>query len=235
MRPYIHLFGPAHLFILIAVPTVAGILAFIQRRFFAGSSGLRRGLAVALLLDTAIFYWYQVTHHLISFPDHLPLELCDASLVLVFLSLLTLNKTVFDLTYYLTLAGATMALITPNLWEPFPSFGTTQFFIAHGLMVAGVLYLTWSGLARPRPGSIGKAMLGLNIFAAMAGAFDAVFKTNYMYLRAKPPNASLLDLLGPWPWYLLSAELIGLTIFALLYLPFRRPARTSGKESTSIS
>ena len=229
MQPYIHLFGPAHLVILIAVPALAAVLAFIQRKFTPGSNSLRLGLAAALLLDTAVFYRYQVSHGLLSFPDHMPFELCDASLVLVFLSLLTLNKTVFDLAYYFTLAGASMALITPNLWEPFPSFGTMQFFIAHGLIVAGALYLVWSGQARPRPGSVARAMLGGNAYAAMVGAFDAVFKTNYMYLRAKPANASLLDLLGPWPWYLLCSEAVGLAIFALLYLPFRkRAAKTTG-------
>jgi hypothetical protein len=103
-----------------------------------------------------------------------------------------------------------MALLTPDLWEPFPSFSTVQFFVAHGLVLVGALYLVWSGQARPRPGSIWKAMLGLNIFAAIAGTFDFFFKTNYMYLRTKPRNPSLLDFLGPWPWYLATSEAIAL-------------------------
>jgi hypothetical integral membrane protein (TIGR02206 family) len=115
-----------------------------------------------------------------------------------------------------------MALLTPNLWEPFPSFGTVQFFVAHGLIVTGALYLAWSKLARPRRGSVLRAMLGINIYAAFVGAFDFVYKTDYMYLRAKPQNASLLDVLGPWPWYILAAEGVALIVFTLLYLPFRR-------------
>jgi uncharacterized membrane protein YwaF len=67
-------------------------------------------------------------------------------------------------------------------------------------------------------------MLGLNIFAAIAGTFDLFFKTNYMYLRAKPRNPSLFDFLGPWPWYLAASEGIALGLFVLLYLPFWRPA-----------
>jgi len=221
MRPYIPLFGPAHLFILIEVPTLAAILALIHRRSSPGSRTVRLGLASILLADTIVFYWYQITHRLLSFPGHMPLELCDLSLVLVILALLSLNKLVFDLAYYLALGGATMALVTPNLWEPFPSFGTVQFFVAHGLTVAGVLFLVWSGLGRPRPGSIGRAFIGLNIFASLVGVFNALFHTNYMYLSAKPLNASLLDLLGPWPWYIGVCEIVGLSIFVLLYLPFR--------------
>jgi hypothetical integral membrane protein (TIGR02206 family) len=222
MTSNFRLFGPAHLFILASVVSLAAILAIIHRRFLPNSRTLRLALGAALLLDSAIFYGYQITHGQLTFPAHLPLELCDASLCLVIVALFTLNKTVFDLAYYGALAGATMALLTPNLWEPFPSFGTVQFFIAHGLIVAGPLFLVWSQQARPRPWSVLRAMIGINVFAACVGTFDYFFATDYMYLRAKPANASLLDVLGPWPWYLLAAEGVALIVFLLLYLPFRR-------------
>ena len=123
-----------------------------------------------------------------------------------------------------------MALLTPNLWEQFPSFATVQFFAAHGLVVTAVLYLVWSRQARPRRGSVGRAMLAVNCFAAFDGAFDAIFKTNYMYLRAKPENMSLLSFLGPWPWYIVSSEAVALGLFLLLYLPFRRGRRDGGDD-----
>ncbi|HWG20963.1 MAG TPA: TIGR02206 family membrane protein [Terracidiphilus sp.] len=224
MKPYIHLFGPAHIFILCVVPAFAGVLALLERKFAAGSTRLRLGVATAMVLDSAMYYGYLFAHGSLSIPNHLPLELCDASLVLVIVSLFTLNRLAFDLAYYFALAGTSMALLTPNLWEPFPSFGTVQFFVAHGLIVAATLYLVWSGQARPRPGSVLRAMIGVNVFAAVVGTFDAMFKTNYMYLRSKPPNASLLDFLGPWPWYLMCAEGVAAVLFTLLYLPVRRPA-----------
>ena len=216
------LFGPVHLAILAAVPVFAGLLTLLQRRLDPKARGLRIGLACFILLDAAVYYAYLIAHGQLTFPDHLPLELCDASLCLVIVALLTLNKTVYDLAYYGALAGASMALLTPNLWEPFPSFGTIQFFVDHGLIVIGALYLAWSGQMRPRAGSIGRAMLGVNLFAALVGTFDSFFKTDYMYLRAKPANASLLDVLGPWPWYLVAAEGVALVVFTLLYLPFRK-------------
>jgi hypothetical integral membrane protein (TIGR02206 family) len=219
MKPYIHLFGPAHLSILAAVLVLAALLALLHRWMPAHIRAIRLGVAAALLADTAMFYAHQARHHQITFPDHLPLELCDASLVLVIVSLFTLKPLAFDLAYYWTLAGASMAMLTPNLWEPFPSFGTVQFFIAHGLTISAVLYMVWSGQARPRSGSVLRALVGVNLFAAAVGAFDAVFKTDYFYLRAKPANASLLDYLGPWPIYLLSTDAVALALFALLYLP----------------
>jgi len=221
MQANFNLFGPAHLSILTTVLGLSSTLAIIQRRLAPGSRWLRIGLAIALVADSALYYGHLAWHGQLTFPDHLPLELCDASLCLVIIALFMLNKLVFDLAYYGALAGATMALLTPNLWEPFPSFTTVQFFVAHGLIVAGVLYLLWSGQARPRPGSVARAMLGVNVFAAIVGTFDFAFKTNYMYLRAKPPNTSLLDALGPWPWYILAAEGLAWLVVLLLYLPFR--------------
>jgi hypothetical integral membrane protein (TIGR02206 family) len=223
MTSNFRLFGPAHLSILGGVVGFAALLAFIQRRLSPAVRSLRIGLAIVIVLDALVYYGYMALRGQLTFPDHLPLELCDASLCLVIVALFTLNRRVFDLAYYGALAGATMALLTPNLWEPFPSFGTIQFFVDHGLIVTGALYLVWSGLARPRPGSVARAMVAVNVFAAAVGAFDYFFKTDYMYLRAKPGNPSLLDFLGPWPWYLGVAEAVALAVFLLLYWPFWSP------------
>ena len=235
MTSNFQLFGPAHLFILAAVVALAALLAFTHRRRPPQSKAVRLTLAVALFADTAVYYAYLIAHGQLTFPDHLPLELCDASLVLVIVSLFTLNKLVFDLAYYCALAGATMALLTPNVVEHFPSFGSVQFFVAHGLTVAGVLYLVWSGEARPRHWSVARAMLWVNLFAACVGSFDYFFKTNYMYLRAKPQNVSLLSYLGPWPWYLVATEFVALFLFTLLYLPFRKSTLKSIEPRTAHS
>jgi len=45
-------------------------------------------------------------------------------------------------------------------------------------------------------------------------------ESNYMFIAHKPDTPSLLDVLGPWPWYILSAEAVGLAVGLLLYLPF---------------
>lgn len=216
------LLGIAHLAILAGVALVGVALALVQRRLQRGTKALRLGIGAVLLAETLAWYAYQLVLRQPLFPDHLPLELCDFTLVLDLAVLFTGSEAVFDIAYYLALAGTSMALITPDLWESFPSLATCQFFFAHGLVVASVLYLAGSGQMRPRAGSVGRAMLVLNLWASVAGGFDARFKTNYMYLLRKPPNASLLNLLGPWPWYIAGAEVLALVLFALLYLPFHR-------------
>ncbi len=224
MPAHLHLFGLVHLLILAAVPLLAALLVAVQRVLPPGSRALRIALAILLFLTSAAYYGYLALHGNKMFPDHLPLELCDFSLWLLIPVLLTLKPAIFDLAYYYALAGATMSLLTPDLVEPFPVFLTVQYFADHGLIVATVLYLVWTRQARPRPGSIFKSMLALNIFAALDLTFDFIFKTDYMFLRAKPETVSLLTFLGPWPWYIVAAEPVAVALFLLLYLPFRQPA-----------
>lgn len=216
----------AHLAILGGVVAVAAALTGLQRTWLRGSRLIPIVLAWALVADTLSWFAYQAYLHQLN-GQHLPFELCDATLFLTIAVLFSRSAFLFDLIYYWALAGSTMALLTPNVWGQFPSISTDQFFFAHGLVVAAALYLVWSGLMKPRPGSVARAIIGVNLWAAVAGTSDWLFHANYMYLRHKPQNASLLNVLGPWPWYIAAAEPVALALFLLLYLPFWRQKRAN--------
>jgi len=64
-------------------------------------------------------------------------------------------------------------------------------------------------------------MAALNAYGLAVGTMDAITGWNYGYLCRKPSQPSLLDFLGPWPWYLLSLEAIGFVSFLILDLPWR--------------
>lgn len=151
----------------------------------------------------------------------MPLQLCDLTLWLTVLALFTLNPLAFETAYFAGLGGSGMALLTPDLWAPLASYPTICFFVAHGMVVASLLMLVWSKQAKPRPGSPCRVFGVLNAYAAAIAVFDAIFKTNYMCLCEKPAAASIMDLLGPWPFYLLWCEVAALVIFWLLWLPVR--------------
>jgi hypothetical integral membrane protein (TIGR02206 family) len=225
----LRMFGPEHLAIICTVPALAALLSIAYRSSLPGTRAIRFALALLLFAASASYYGYFAATGAKMFPNHVPLELCDASLWLVVASLLTLKPAIFDVAYYWAIAGATQSLLTPNLVNPTP-FLSIQFFVAHGSIVCATLFLIWSGQARPRPGSVMRSLIAANAYAALVGTFDYFFRTNYMFLRSKPPTPSLLDVLGPWPWYIPVCELVALGLFLLLYLPFRQAASDRDSE-----
>ena len=115
-----------------------------------------------------------------------------------------------------------MAVLTPDLEAIDFSFDVLHFFLAHGGVVVTMVYVTASGLAILRPHSVWRAFAALNAYAAVMAVFNALFGTNYMYLREKPDVPTLFDLFGPWPIYILVAEGFALAVFGLLWLPFSK-------------
>jgi len=217
-----HLFGPAHLLILAAIPVTAAALAYAARRLVQGH-WIRLTLGGFLAVNEIVWYAYKFRYEGWRFPEGLPLQLSDLALWLTVVAALTLQPWAYEFAWFAGLGGSTMALLTPDLWAPFPSYPTLYFFLAHGFVVVTVLTLTWGRFARPRPGCVWRTFLMLTVFTALVGIFDAVFQTNYMYLCRKPASASLLDWFGPWPVYIAVGELFALGLFWLLWLPVRRP------------
>lgn len=224
VKPNLKLLAPAHLLILISIPLIAAVLAHGCRRSRHAARLIRYGLAAFLALNELIWYAFELCTQGFHFPNGLPLELCDVTLWITAVAAYSLNPWAFEIVYYAGLAGSGMALVTPDLWTSLWSYPTLHFFLAHGLAVAAILTLVWGKLAAPRPGSAWRVLAILNLYAAALGLFDAIFKTNYMYLCQKPAAASLLNYFGPWPVYLAGGELVALALFWLLWLPFRRQA-----------
>lgn len=215
-----HLSRGVHVCLLAAVAAIAFTLTWLLRRSRSGRTLIRVSLGCFLAANEVLWYAYRLRTEGFRFPEALPLQLCDLTLWLTVVSALTLKVEVYEVAYFGGLGGSTMALVTPDLWAPFPSYPTVYFFLSHGFVVATLIALGAGGLVVLRRGSVWRAWKVLNLFAAGVAIFDFTFKTNYMYLCAKPASGSLLDYFGPWPVYILSGEVFALGIFWLLWLPF---------------
>jgi hypothetical integral membrane protein (TIGR02206 family) len=214
------LFGPAHLSIIASVPACAAALAWLSRGTPNHARWIRWVLGSLLAVVGLGWYAYRFTMLGLRLPQGLPLELCDLSLWLTVYSLLRLSQASFELAYYWGVAGAAMAVLMPDLIAPLLSLSSIIFFATHGGLIVAILYLLWSRQLRPRRCSWRFAFVAVNVYAVVVGVFDWLTGANYMYLRNKPASASLLDTMGPWPLYILSADLLALMMFLAMAMPF---------------
>lgn len=214
------LLGRLHLSLLALIAGVTLALCLLTRRRRFALRATRLTLGCGLAANELVWWWWRYSREGIHLTN-LPLQLCDLSVWLAVLACLTAMPRVVEFAYFIGLAGGGMALLTPDLWSPWPTYPAIYFFVVHGLIVASTTMLACAGTAPFHRASPFRSFALLLGYAAVVGLFNALAGSNYMYLCRKPVNPSLLDQLGPWPWYLVPAGGLGLVIFWLLWLPVR--------------
>ncbi len=151
----------------------------------------------------------------------LPLHLCGVSALLAGAMLITRSYRLFEVVYFWGLAGTSQALLTPDIGQySFPHYMYYKFFLSHNLIILAVLFMCFVEQYRPTLASIGKVFVVTNFYAGLIAGVNYLTDGNYLYLCNKPAGASLLDYLGPWPWYIFSLEIIMILSCLLCYLPY---------------
>jgi len=213
------MFGAEHA-IAVAASLAGGVaVVWAARRFPAVAPVVLWGLALACLgseLFLGVYWWREG----LGWRDLLPLHLCDTALLLAPFVLLTRNRVGYEVLFLLGVPGALVALITPALYHGFPSVVCLCFFGAHALILTSAAYATAVLKLRPTPVSIVRAWAAGTAFVVLVALLNPLLGTNYMFLSEKPFTASLLDVLGPWPWYIVAADGVALVAMCLCYLPF---------------
>lgn len=191
----------------------------------------RRGFAVAVAVVGLAMQGYQLTPGDFSLSTSLPLQLCDVATVAAVVALWTRRPRAAAFTYYVGLSLTVQGVITPSLAEAFPHPRFFGFWALHFLVVWAAVYLTWGLGLRPTWRLYRFTVAVTTAWAAAAYVFNLAAGTNYGYLNRKPSSASALDLLGPWPWYVLAE--IGLVFVGwalLMTLPWQMAGRRSARH-----
>ena len=215
-------FSPAHLGVIFFLIITNFILLFyLKKKKSLKYNTLFRYIAASIMLIHLLsFQIWSIAVGFFTFKDSLPLHLCDVAILLSALMLLTKNKYLFEISFFWGLSGSLLAILTPDITQSFPHFNFINYFLSHGGIITCVLYMVLIENRKIKLVSVFRVFIITNLYMVMIAGINILLKSNYLYICRKPSNPSLIDLLGPWPWYNLSLEGVCILLFFVLYLPF---------------
>ena len=214
-----HLFSPTHWISIILFFLAALFLPLIAKKFLSRSfqSIISYLLVFFVFINFPIWALLEIIAGSFDLKLHLPLHLCRfANLALPF-AVLNKDGVLFQVLFYWGLSAMFQAIFTPDITHDFPHFHYFRFIAAHHLLVITIIYYVVVFDYKPTISGLKSAFFALNAFLIIALIFNTIFESNYFWLMDKPPTGSLLDLMGPWPWYILVGEFVALIHFYIAY------------------
>jgi len=215
-----HAFSTSHQIVLMLTVLAIIGLAISRWKNLPIAPVLERLLGTTLLLTWPLAVWVYWSHGTLEANNALPCHFCDIAAISGGIALWTRNRLACEIVYFFGLAGTLQGLLTPNLEVDFPHPRFLVFFLLHAGVVVTALHVMMALTCPPRPGAL-RRMFGVTmLYTVTIAAINAALGTNYGFLCHKPAQASLMDQLGPWPWYVGSLILLCVLFYSLLYLPF---------------
>ena len=202
------MFGPPHIVALILVLLANLSLVRLRRLSLPVRTRFRYTLATLLVVNEMAWHWWNFSTGKWTLQTMLPLHLCSVLVWVSAFMLYTANYRLYEYIYFLGIGAATQALLTPDAGiYGFPHFRFFQTMISHGSIVAAAVYMTVVEGYRPHWISLARVAVAGNIYMAFVGLVNWLLGSNYMFIARKPDTPSLIDVLGAWPWYILSLRL----------------------------
>ena len=130
------------------------------------------------------------------------------------------NQKAFNLVYYWGMSGMLQAIFSPDISQGFPHFHFIRFWIGHNGMILSILYCVSVYKMQPTVKGITNAFIACNILMFLVIPINYFLDSNYLWICEKPETKSLLDFLGPWPYYIFSVEILAIVHFYCAYVPF---------------
>lgn len=215
------LFGKAHLVTALVMILFFSVMTIIAKRSTWFAASFRKYLLVSLVLQE-IFYRMWVGFYQGFYPkDFFSLHISSVSVWLSIYLLISYRQKVFDVMYFWGLLAVPMAVITPGLVRyGFPHFRFFHNLLVHITVIFVIIYFLFIEKRCISKGANIRTIVITNIYGAFVFVVNLVFDTNYMFTGRKITAASLLDFLGPWPYYIVVLDVIMVVLCCTAYLPF---------------
>ncbi len=225
-------YGTSHLIALVVC--VVGIIAIVLLGRRVQGSGVSRPFAVAIVLITIPLQVAQLLPDEWNPRTSLPFQLCDFAWMFAVHALWTRSRLSATVTYLWGITLTTQAMLTPDLGSDFPEPRYLMFWAMHVLIVWAAFHLVVGLHLLPTWATYWRTVGITAVWAIAVMVYNTVADTNYGYLNGKPDSASILDLLGPWPFYVVAEIALIMAVWALLTWPCARRGKESQARATLV-
>jgi hypothetical integral membrane protein (TIGR02206 family) len=222
-NPFI-LFGTTHIVTIIAITLISIFLPLIYKtKSEYQKSIMTKAIAFVIFCHVIISPYKDL--YLLENPynwrEVLPFHMCDLSEIFLIFFLLGGPSILYKCAFFWGLAGATMAIITPDI--EFLDLDYAFFMIGHGMIIIGIMYATVALDNRP----YAKDIVTVSLITALI-LLPITYLINYIlgepanfwYLMQKPAGASLMDAFPEPPYHLLVTTPLAILMFCLIYIPY---------------
>ena len=172
------------------------------------------GVKIAELLFRHHYYGETVA-------ELLPLHLCPIVIILSIFMMFFHSEILFQPVYFWSI-GAFFAILMPDIRDGMNNFASQSFFITHFFILFSTAYAFVHFRFRPTKAGFLCSFLLLVTLAFIMYFVNNKLGTNFLYVNHPPVTKSLMDFMGPWPYYIFSLAGIDIAISFFMYLPFRK-------------
>ena len=213
-------YGNSHLVVLFFSALLLALTLVASKKLNSNQNLLiGRCLTVILAVSVVFYTVFELALGRFTIANDLPLSLCNLFALVAPFVLWNPKHKYFEPIYFLVMAGTFQAIVTPDLYYDYPAYEFFKYWITHvGLVLLMIHYMVCFALY-PTAIGIVKTFGWLNLYVLVLLPINYLLDANYFYLIEKPINPSVLDFFGPWPVYILVAEILVMGFFAIAMIP----------------
>lgn len=173
---------------------------------------IKRGFAFWLFFLEIIYHLHYWTYGMFS----VPLHLCSFGVMLSITILLTDNKKVFEILFFIGIFGGLLALFIPNsLGYTYYNMRYYHYAVLHmSIAIVPIYYFKAYGY-RVTKMSVYKTTVFILLLTPFVTFVNTIKDKNYMFIGEKP--LVLASILPRWPYYILIFIILGFGLFNALY------------------
>lgn len=217
------LFGWPHIISIVLMSLLGILIIYYSRSNKKFSKFIRIFILINLVLMDLGYRLWSGFYESNNISGLLSVHISSISVLLAVVVLIKYKQKIFDVFFYWAIILVPQAIITPGIDRfGFPHLRFFQILWVHFLVLYTVFYLLLVEKRRLSKNHLKRALIVTHIYGLFVFIINMIFSTNYMFIGYKASVPSLIQFLGPWPYYIFVLDLIMVVLFIVLSKIYKR-------------